>query len=276
MLRETLNIKNAGSLEYARAVFYGHEYSDSLPIEKRPVVVIVPGGGYEHTSVREGEIVAMQFLSFGYHAAVLNYSCAPARYPVALLELAALIRLLREKAAEWHIDTDRIITLGFSAGGHLVGCLSSFWREKQLCEEINCDSRMIRPDGQILCYPVITSGPAGHQGSFMNLLGDDYSTKKGDLSLEKHINDGVPRSFVWHTFEDRSVPVQNSLLYVSALADAGIPVEYHLYEHGAHGASTGRWISAKEPKQLVPEIDSWVGLAHSWIERSIEMSRRII
>ncbi len=269
MINVEINVRNADSADSFRAVFYGHEYSDSLPIDKRPAVIVVPGGGYEHVSVREGEIVAMQFFARGYHAAVLNYSCAPARYPTALLELAALVRAIRERSEEWHVDPANVITLGFSAGGHLVGCLSSFWHDEWLGRELDCAPEAIRPNGQILCYPVITSGEGGHQGSFMNLLGVEYERKKDELSLETKVNPGVPRSFVWHTFEDGSVPVRNSLLYVSALADAGIPVEYHLYEHGAHGASTGRWISAKEPKQLVPEISSWVSLAHDWIERNI-------
>ncbi|MCR5477443.1 MAG: alpha/beta hydrolase [Lachnospiraceae bacterium] len=269
MILEKIDIRNADSESYAQAVFYGQEDREGLPIGKRPVLIVVPGGGYDHTSVREGEIVAMQFLSFGYHAAVLNYSCAPARYPTALLELAALMKTLRERAEEWHIDPDQLIPVGFSAGGHLVGCLSAFWWEPWLPNACDCPKEQLRPNAQILCYPVITSGEYAHAGSFENLLGDRCESAKDTLSLEKRMNPWVPRSFVWHTFADRSVPVQNSLLYVEALAKQGISAEYHLFEHGVHGSALGSKLSAKEEKHIEPSLTPWIHLAHTWIERGL-------
>ena len=188
MIKENISIKNKDSMEYARAVFYGQEDTPRLPIGRRPVIVICPGGAYEYTSPREGDIVACQFLAMGYHAALLEYSCAPARYPVALLELATLFKTLRERAEEWHIDKDRIIVMGFSAGGHLACSLSSFWNNRGICDIIGCSADMIKPNGQILCYPVITSGRYAHEGSIRNLLGDEYEARKEEFSLEKQVN----------------------------------------------------------------------------------------
>lgn len=265
MIREELSIRNKDSMEYARAVFYGHEDTPRMPIGARPVIVICPGGAYEYTSPREGDIVASQFLSMGYHVAVLEYSCAPARYPVALLELATVFKILRENAGKWHIDKDRIIVMGFSAGGHLACSLSSFWNNRGICDIIGCSADMIKPNGQILCYPVITTGRYAHPGSIRNLLGDEYEARKEEFSLEKQVNADVPRSFVWHTVTDGSVPVQNSLLYVNALIEAGISVEYHLFENGGHGLSLGTQLSATEDKQIVPCVVPWLSMAGTWI-----------
>ena len=275
MFKEYLDIKNSNSMDYAEAYFCGHDYSEGLPHALRPVIVVVPGGGYEYTSVREAEPIATQFLAMGSHTVVLKYSCAPAVFPTALGELAAIFRILREKADEWHIDVDHIIPIGFSAGAHLVGCLSAFWKEDWLSQLAGCQggsgAEAIRPDAQILCYPVITSGTYAHDGSFKALLGDKYGSDKEKLSLEKIVNEDIPETFVWHTFEDGSVPVQNSLLYVSALAEAGIPVEYHLFESGSHGAALGNHLTANEDKQLVPGVCPWVNLARHWLESEVHI-----
>lgn len=262
-----LDIKNGSSLEYARAYFYGHEYSDNIDIRKRPVIVICPGGGYDHTSDREGEIVALKFLAAGYHAALLRYSCNPARFPVAAIELGSLVKQLRENADKWQIDTDNIIVMGFSAGGHLAASYCSLWSGELITGALSCDSGMLKPNGQILCYPVITSGEFAHNGSFISLLGEDYDEMKGVLSLEKTVNKDIPRTFVWHSYEDETVSVQNSLLYVNALVSAGISAEFHMFAKGAHGVSLGTRLSSKPTgDNIEPYIESWIDLAINWVK----------
>ena len=126
MIHNTYPLKVEGSLEYARLVTYIQEDSDAMLIDKRPLVLVCPGGGYGRTSDREAESMALQFLAMGYHAAVLRYSCAPAKYPTALLELASSMALIRKNAEAWHIDTDKIVVQGCSAGGHLAASLGMF------------------------------------------------------------------------------------------------------------------------------------------------------
>ena len=268
MILKELEIKNKDSLDYAKATFYGHEYTEALRIKTRPVVVISPGGGYEYTSDREAEIIALQFLAKGCHAVVVRYSCSPARYPVALLEFAKAVWEVRAHAEEWHIDPEKVFVMGFSAGAHLAASFCAFREKSFVAEALGCDKEMLRPNGQILCYPVITSGPHVHDGSFHSLLGDAYEEKKEELSLERQVNDSIPRTFVWHTFADGSVPVQNSLLYVSALAEHGIPVEYHLFEKGGHGLglANGLTVSPRE-KELEPTATPWIDLLHTWMGR---------
>ena len=125
MIQERIKIQVQGSDDYAHLDTYilGN-YLDDEPDPRKPLVLICPGGAYRMTSNREAEPIALQFNSIGYHAAVLRYSCKPAVYPTALLEVAKSVQLIREKGEEWGIDTEKILVYGiFHAGGHLVSQL---------------------------------------------------------------------------------------------------------------------------------------------------------
>ena len=125
MIYKKIEIAVDGYKETADLYTYFLDNSIEMHINrKRPVVVICPGGGYAMTSDREAEPIAMQYLVRGYHAVILRYSVEPARYPLALLQLAKSVAFLRKNAAEFHIDTNKIVLQGFSAGGHLAASLS--------------------------------------------------------------------------------------------------------------------------------------------------------
>ena len=123
---------------------------------RRPAVIICPGGGYGHLSDREGEPVAMQLAAMGIHTFILKYSLAPDVFPASLMELAETISEIRAHADAWMVDPDRILVCGFSAGGHLTCSLGAFWNQEFLWKPLNKKAAEIRPDGMILCYPVIT------------------------------------------------------------------------------------------------------------------------
>lgn len=270
MIHLTYPIQVEGSLPETKLVTYIQEPSPSLAIRKRPLILICPGGGYTMTSDREAESIALQFLAMGYHAAVLRYSCAPAQYPTALLELASCMVLIRNKAEEWQVDSEKIIVQGCSAGGHLAACLGMFWNQDFIAEGIGLKKekqKLLRPNGMLLCYPVITSGEFAHRGSFESLLGNREAELSGKLSLETQVTKDTPRTFVWHTFEDQTVPVENSLLLVSALRKARISTEFHLYPKGQHGLALANALTAASDGSAVQEeCTSWIGLAHTWIE----------
>lgn len=258
----------------SRAELYTYLQAESEEIgcsRKRPLILICPGGGYGFTSDREAEPVALQFLAMGFHAAVLRYTCAPAKqvYPQALLEAAASMKWIREHSEAWHVDPDKILIAGFSAGGHLAASLGVFWKEPFLAEALNCDSRMFAPAGQILGYPVISSGEFAHRDSFRNLLGDRYDELVDKMSLEKQVNADTPKTFLWHTFTDDCVPVENSLLFVSALKKYNIPTEFHMYPTGGHGLSLCTRLTAIPAGYGVQEeCQSWVGLVKLWLEKN--------
>lgn len=270
MIYQTFPIQAEGSLPDARLITYIQDDSEKMAIHNRPLVLICPGGGYGYTSDREAEPIAMAFLAKGYHAAVLRYSCAPARYPTSLLELAEAILLIRKNAGKWHVDEDKIIVQGCSAGGHLAACLGMFWDEDFLAEALglkDTEHRLLQPNGMILCYPVITSGEFAHRGSFQNLLGDRESELGEKLSLEKQVSEKTPKAFIWGTFSDGSVPMENSLLLVDAMRRANIPVEYHLFPRGGHGlALANRLTQTSDGRHVQEECAIWVELCANWLE----------
>lgn len=204
---------------------------------KRPMVIICPGGGYGGVCAdREGERIALNYNAAGYHAAVVHYSVAPHKAPNPIQEVAESFRIVRAHAEEWQLMPDKIAVCGFSAGGHLAASISTLWNCPEIFTEEEIKSRLHRPDASILCYPVISSGVNAHQGSFINLVGDDERLREL-YSLEKQADKDTPPAFLWHTVEDDVVPVENSILYASALQKNSVPYELHIYPKGGHGMS---------------------------------------
>lgn len=240
-----------------------------LPEKRRPAVIICPGGGYEHLSAREAESIAMQYVSMGYHAFILKYSCSPAVFPGALMELAMLVSVIRTHADEWLVDINKVIVSGFSAGGHLAGSLGVFWNRDFLYAPLGCTPEEIRPNGMILAYPVITSGKHCHPGSIEHLLGDDAHDpdRRSLISLEHQAGEHTPPTFIWHTAADQSVPADNSLLLVDALVRHGVPVEFHLFPVGRHGlALATEETSGGKDCYIEPQCQSWISLVKTWLE----------
>lgn len=267
MQYNTIKVEAKGSLEYARLVTYFLDNTEEIDTKRvRPLILLCPGGGYVMTSDREAEPIAMQFLAAGFHVAILRYSVAPARYPVALREVAWSMAWLRDHAQEYHIDKDRIITMGFSAGGHLAAAYGDFWKNHEfLAQELGVDAEMLRPNGQILGYPVISSGSKAHRDSFISLLGEHYDELVDAMSLENQVNEDVPPTFLWHTETDDLVPVENSILFFNALHEHHIPVEMHIYPIGGHGIS----LATEETRYrdgggIFPQCQNWIEMAVRW------------
>ena len=222
----------------------------------RPALIVVPGGGYQGTSRREGEVVATHFLAQGFQVFVLEYLCRPqgVSYPEQLFELCCAIDYVRKNASEYNINPNEIFTLGFSAGGHLVADQSDEYESvsERIGVPLDC-----KPTAVGLGYPVIDE----HDGSFENLLfGYDKTTAEklnGDLKLNTRVGKYTPPTFVWTTAEDNLVPVGNSLRYALALAENSIPFELHVYQKGLHGLSTGSLEINEESDALKP-LSAWI------------------
>ena len=281
MIYQTFPMELAGSNPGSKLTVYIQEKSPEIMIEKRPMVVICPGGGYAFTSDREAEVFALEFLSMGYQAAVLRYSVDTAKFPTALTELAYSVKLVRDHAEEWFVDPDAILVTGSSAGGHLAASLGTLWQEKFLADAMGMsveENTAYKPDGMILCYPVISSGEYAHRDSFLFLLGQEEGTlaKRNDpeslvakLSLENRVTENTPPVFIWHTFTDGTVPVENSLLFVSALRKAGVSTEFHLFPEGGHGLCLGNRLTRHVCGDgIQPECAVWTELVHTWIEKN--------
>ena len=153
-----------------------------------------------------------------------------------------------------------IVVLGFSAGGHLAASLSTLW------VKYGRGDRIYRPDGAVLCYPVITSGEYSHKDSIRFLTGTDDESSEvwKEVSLENQVDENTPPTFLWHTYEDTIVPVENSLLYASALKRNKIPFELHIFPKGDHGLS----LCTEErlrTRSIFPRQYNWMGLSIDWI-----------
>ena len=267
-------IRVPGTLEDTYLETFFLRITDKFTVQERPLILVCPGGGYHFTSEREAEIVAMQFNAMGYHTAVLRYSCAPAQFPTALLELSRAVAYLRANAGKWCIDPDRIAVLGFSAGGHLAASLGIFWNTEWFAgirEEngIKLTAEEIKPDGMLLAYPVITSGEYAHRDSFTNLLGEERGRDGAwleKMSLEKQDVKDMPPLFMWHTSYDNAVPLQNSMFLATALVEAKKPVEYHIFPGDVHGMSLADWRTRSEKRVEDTAAVQWIGLARTWLE----------
>ncbi len=246
----------------APVIGYLHEDHDRLVAHKtRPALIVCAGGGYNHVSKRESDPAALRFLALGYQTFLLEYSVeekAGALRP--LKELAATVRILRERAEEWRIEPEHIAVMGFSAGGHLAASLGILWDHPAL--GLGAESR---PDALILGYPVITTGPFGHAESARNVSGGDADLM-ALLSLEKQVTKSMPPTFLWHCLGDETVPAENALMLAAAMRQAGVPFELHLFEEGAHGISVG----TQETETLWPDLQIWVHLSQTWLNKRFQ------
>ena len=250
---------------------YLPDNSDSIEAgRKRPTVVICPGGAYCTTADREAEGVAFKFVAKDCNAVVVRYSCDPARFPCQLMEVAFVVSKIRENAEEWNVDTDKISVMGFSAGGHLAASYGTLWNRDFIKEYFGFNAEENKPNGMILCYPVITSGDKAHKGSFKCLLGEKAEDPEllELLSPEKQISKDTPKAFIWHTFEDGGVPVENSLMMASALAEKKINTELHIFPHGWHGLSLANNIVLHPDtyKGEYDEVQVWIDMAIRWLK----------
>ena len=220
---------------------YIHEPYEELGISARRAIIVCPGGGYKFLSDREGEPVALQYFAAGLNVFILRYSiCEKAVNDAPIIESALAVKYVREHAEELHVDPKYVFITGFSAGGHLAACCGTLWNKPYVVEAMgDAPAGINRPTATVLCYPVISSGAYAHEESFQVLCGKDDPTEeeKSRYSLEFHVDGTTSPAFIWHTFNDTCVPIQNTLIYADSLAKAGVPFEYHVYPDGAHGLS---------------------------------------
>lgn len=264
MLQKTIAIDNAELTTYVL-----ENYPEIDPNRKRPAVIICPGGAYKLLSNTETEAIAVKMMALGFHAFVLRYSIKPAIFPQSLIELAKCVQLIREHSKNWHIDEKKLIVAGFSAGGHLAASLGVFWHTPLLKEYLTGEAQSWKPNGLLLSYSVITSGPFSHESSIPNLLGKTYEMQKEKMALENQVTKHTPPTFIWHTIADQSVPVENSLLFSNALQTAGVPFELHIFPNGVHGLSLATSETTRDSKKIELAAAVWPKLFQTWVYENI-------
>ncbi len=201
-------------------------------------MVICPGGGYGMLAPHEGDGYARWLSQHGVTCFVLKYRLGSHgyRHPVMLEDAAQAVRWVRAHADDYKIDVHRVGLMGSSAGGHLASTLLTHFDAGDTNSTDVIERQSSRPDLGILCYAVITMGEFTHQGSKENLLGKNPSPELvKNLSNELQVTANTPPCFIWTTFEDTAVPMENSMLFAEALRKNHVPFDFHVYEKGGHG-----------------------------------------
>ena len=223
-------------------------------------VVVCPGGGYGGLAVdHEGKDIADWLTEHGVAAFVLEYRLGPRyHHPAPLQDAQRAVRTVRACAKDLKLDPKRIGIWGFSAGGHLASTAATKFDAGKADADDPVERVSCRPDFAILCYPVISmEKPNVHQGSRRNLLGDKPDDKLvQSLCNDKQVTKDTPPTFLFHTKEDRAVPVQNSELFYEACRKAGVPAKLVLFDKGPHGVGLAKRdpVLSKWPLQL----ESWM------------------
>lgn len=225
-----------------------------------PAMVIYPGGAYMKRAPHEGGDVAEFYYENGFNAFVVDYRVAPNRHPAPLMDAQRAVKLTRLHADEWGVDPEKIFVIGFSAGAHLAGCVATMQDICRVGDEL--DEVNPRPNGAVLCYPVISSDPAiAHLGSFNNLFGERAEELRDDFSVDKKVDENTCPCFLFHSMEDAVVPVQNTFRMLEALRAHNIPAEAFITPYGRHGVGLAKGMGGCE---------QWPSLTLDWLRRQCE------
>ena len=201
-------------------------------------MVICPGGGYAKLAPHEGNDYALWLKQHGVTCFVLKYRLGSNgyRHPAMLNDAARAMRWVRAHAEDYKIDVKRVGIMGSSAGGHLAATLLTHFDFGNPNSSDAVERQSSRPDLGILCYAVISMGEFAHKGSRNNLLGTNPPPELvRSLSNELQVTPNTPPCFLWTTFEDQAVPMENTLLFAEALRKNHVPFDLHIYEKGGHG-----------------------------------------
>lgn len=238
--QETTDDKNGRAMVAKISVPTISYYAAPEKNATQTAVIVFPGGGYSLNAIRhEGHNIAKRFNDIGVTAFVVKYR-VPDDVTMIDKEIGPLqdaqqaIKFVRENAAKYNIDPNRIGIMGFSAGGHLASTLGTHFKESKIDNKLNTS---LRPDFMILIYPVISfQDDICHRGSRERLLGKTPSKEKIDLySNELQITNETPPTFLLHATDDDVVVVANSVRFYENLLKHGVKAELHIYQGGGHG-----------------------------------------
>ncbi|SHM55816.1 Acetyl esterase/lipase [Chitinophaga jiangningensis] len=232
-------------------------------------MVVCPGGGYSGLAyTKEGINFAKRLNEMGVTAIVLKYRMPNDttmwdRSIGPLQDAQQAIRLVRQHAAAWKIDVNRVGLMGSSAGGHLAATAGTHFKKSYIP---NSDQVNLRPDFLVLVYPVISMVDSiTHRGSRNNLIGNNPSAEKvQEFSNELQVTGETPPTFLVHASDDKAVVVDNSINFYSALIRNKVPAELHVYQRGGHGFG----MSTSNPDEhWLDRLENWLR-DNGWLKRN--------
>ena len=223
----------------------------------RPAVIVCPGGGYVYCSPREGEPVALRYAAKGFHAFVLRYSVQyDAKEFAPWKEISWAIGYIREHAQQWHIDPEKIVTCGFSAGGHVAFAAGLVGEHK--------------PNAMILNYPAVTMPNMPGVNFMIKLLTGKENVTDEDaayVSLLNHVTREAPPVFLAATAEDMLTNF-GALPVAQKYAQLGLGYELHIFQHGPHGYALADETTADGSSQMLnPAYAKWLDMSADWLKR---------
>lgn len=256
--------------------------------KKRPLVIVCPGGGYAFTSDREAEPIALKFNSVGLHSVVLWYTTGDVNKNTpqyALLELAKCMKIVKENADKWLVDTEKIILCGFSAGGHLVANLCVNMINEDLAAKAKVSVEDLKVKAAILGYPALEGNAMepGNKGFGSTQFDLKYSQNErffgvdnpeiediDKFNLINKVSKNTPPTFMWHTFEDILVDASGTMKYAMELKKNKVPFELHIFEKGEHGLALCDRTTARKESHFNNHVIHWFNLCMEWLSDYID------
>lgn len=228
----------------------------------RPIVIIVPGGGYTKVCMEsDGDRVALQFNAAGFHVAVLNYSVFPHYFPEPQIDLMLAVKMVRENAQKWGIAPNQIALCGVSAGGHLCATISTLWYKS--------GEKLFKPNAAILCFAPLTTRLQHCRSFLAGMVGSEDEEKLGLVSCDEQVSEHTPPTFLYGTNEDKLANVENILYYAEGLSEYKVPFEVHIFPKGGHGAS---WCDEVIwGKQIHSRNYNYIKLSIEWLQELFEL-----
>ncbi len=221
-------------------------------------VIIVPGGGYTHRAEHEGAPIAKWLNARNISAFVVDYRIEPYSYPAPVVDVKRAVKYVRFHYEKFNINPEKIGIMGFSAGAHAACLATEYSDEQEYSPKDETDKTSAKPNACILCYPVITMNDEFcHKGSKERISGENPGLYK-KLSCEKNVRGDMPPVFMWHTFEDKSVPVRNSLEMALALKEKNVPFELHIYPDGRHGLGIVKCADIEGTNKWTESFENWL------------------
>lgn len=231
-----------------------------------PALIFVPGGSYTHIPEQQAESIALAFSASGYQVFILKYSFTGEKEPLLtapLIELALSFQLIQSNSEEWFINQQKIATMGFSVGGHIVALFNDYWSSQWLNTLSHTNAEIIKPAAVILGYPVIDFN-LGFPNDSKKIA--SWTNDTEEMAADHHVSETNVPTFVWVTADDPLVPSENALSYVNALSQNHVPYEYHVFAHGPHGLALADERTAWNPESDNSHVAHWFQLATEWLK----------
>lgn len=267
MKAENLTLTNFNNCDF-KIHTYILSQNPELVEQKRPLAIVVPGGSFNHLSKREGEPVALAFNNQGFNSVVMEYNLVQDEgkiYPDAGLDVLSTVKFFRDHAKEYNLDPERILTIGFSAGGHVVSVANNMAINPAYQEKYGFEKENVLPNKTILGYPLINIAKIGFP--IPEDQKDKMPEEKDLLNSALGVTRETPDTFIFQAWDDPVVLIGNSIEYISALNKNKVPTEAHLFNHGYHGFSLARHnVQTKGCEwQENPHAAHWFNLAMEWL-----------